>query len=234
MQAAHTKSLVDQLGLVGVKLFLTNVGALAVSPASLLTDDLRALIRAGKSGLIDWLKAANDPTPCPNNAAPDIGTIRAPDLSPTLMAASLALDFSIVAEGVTPSVDPDANCWPHSTAMNGTELDLFAARLHRFTNKGLNYIDSEALADKLVIRDRETDDRQSCLECKHLSGYGHTNWRCGNWQAAGIAIRLSDTQLPADLVLQLQRCDGFATATPDANAKATSNLIGAPFLKEPS
>lgn len=225
MQAAHTKSLVDQLGLVGVKLLLTTGGALAVSPASLLTDDLRALIRAGKSGLIDWLKAANDPMPSFKNTEPDIGTIRPPNLSPKLMAASLALDFSIVAEGVTPSVDPDANCGPHFTAMNGTELDLFAACLHRFTNKGLNHIDAEALADKLVIRDRELDDRYFCLECRHLSGYGRTSWRCGNWQTADIAIRLRDTPLPADLVLQLQRCDGFATAAPDANAKATSNLI---------
>jgi hypothetical protein len=76
-----------------------------------------------------------------------------------------------------------------------------------------------------VIRDRDTDDRRSCLECRHLSGYGPTSWRCGNWQAAGIAIRPRDTQLPADLVLQLQRCDGFATATPNAKPNATPNSI---------
>jgi hypothetical protein len=121
--------------------------------------------------------------------------------------------------------DPDRWCWPDSTAMNGTEIDLFTARLHRFTDKGLTRTDGEALADKLVIRDRETDDRRSCLECRHLSGYAHTSWRCGNWQAAGIAIRPRDTQLPADLVLQLQRCDGFATATPNAKTNATPNSI---------
>jgi hypothetical protein len=140
------------------------------------------------------------------------------------MAASFALDVSIVAVGATSTVDSDADRWPHFTAMNCTELDLFAARLQPFTNKGLNHIDSEALADKLVIRDRETDDRQSCLECKHLSGYGHASWRCGNWRAADIAIRLHDTQLPADLVLQLQRCDGFATAT-TLNAKVNAARI---------
>ena len=225
MQAAHTKNLVDQLGLVGVKLFLTTAGALAVSPASLLTDDLRALIRAGKSGLIDWLKAANDPTPSFNNTAPDIGAICPPDLSPKQTAASFALNVSIVADGATPSVDPDGDCWPHSAAMNGTELDLFAARLHWFTNKGLSHNDGEALADKLVIGDRETDDRRTCLVCRHLSGYGHKSWRCGNWQTAGFAIRPRDTQLPADLVLQLQRCDGFATGTLNAKANATPNSI---------
>jgi len=60
MQAAQTQSLLDQLGQAGVTLSLTATGALAASPASLLTDDLRVLIRAGKVGLIDWVTAAND------------------------------------------------------------------------------------------------------------------------------------------------------------------------------
>jgi hypothetical protein len=163
--------------------------------------------------------AANDPAPAPTpiTATVDIGTVRPSGQSPLLLAASLALDASIIAAGTLPGNDPAADCWPHSTAMNGAEIDLFTARLHRFIDKGLTRADGEALADKLVIRDRETDDRQSCLECRHLSGYGHTSWRCGNWHAAGIAIRPRDTQLPADLVLQLQRCDGFTphlTATP--------------------
>ncbi len=159
--------------------------------------------------------AANDPikvfTLTSITATVDIGTVRPPGLSPLLLAASLALDASISAAGTLPGNDPDADCWPNSTAMNGAEIDLFTARLHRFTDKGLIHADGEALADKLVIRDREADDRRSCLECRHLSGYGHTSWRCGNWQAAGVAIRPRDTQLPADLVLQLQRCDGFAS-----------------------
>ncbi len=106
--------------------------------------------------------------------------------------------------------DPDGRCWPNSSAMNGAEIDTFAARLHRFTDKGLAQNDGEALADKLVVRDREADDRRFCLECRHLSGYGHSIWRCGNWQAAGVAIHSRDAQLPRDLVVQLQRCDGFA------------------------
>jgi hypothetical protein len=108
--------------------------------------------------------------------------------------------------------DPDRHCWPHSTAMTGSEIDLFAARLARFTDKGVIQIDAESLTDKLVIRDREGDDRRLCLECPHLAGYGRTSWRCGNWQAATVAHRARDAQLPADLVQLLQRCDGF-TAT---------------------
>ena len=59
------------------------------------------------------------------------------------------------------------------------------------------------LADGLVIRDREGDDRRLCLECTHLQGYGR--WHCGNWQAAEVAQQ----GLARDLVLMLQRCGGF-------------------------
>ena len=107
--------------------------------------------------------------------------------------------------------DPDRWCWPHSSAMNGAEINTFAARLHNFTDKGLTRNDGETLADKLVLRDRDLDDRRICLECKHLAGHGAGSWRCGNWQSAGIACRSRDAQLAADLVVQLQRCDGFST-----------------------
>ena len=105
--------------------------------------------------------------------------------------------------------DPDRWAWPHSTAMTGREIDTFTARLARFTTKGVNPTDGEALADKLVTRDRDSDDRRLCLECTHLGGYGVTSWRCGNWQAAKVAHRARDVQLPADLLRTLQRCDGF-------------------------
>jgi len=125
-----------------------------------------------------------------------------------LRAASLALDK---VQAATPPDTPDASCWPHSTAMNRAELGTFTARLAQFTDLGLILADAERLADKLVQRDREGDDRLVCLECLHLQ-----RGRCGNWQVAGVAIRSRDAQLPPDLILQLQRCDGFATATPDA------------------
>ena len=105
--------------------------------------------------------------------------------------------------------DPDRWCWPHSQAMNTGEIDTFTARLARFTDKGLSLDDGEALADKLVMRDRESDDRRLCLECFHLSGQNGKAWDCRNWQAAKVASRPRDAQLSAALVCQLQRCDGF-------------------------
>lgn len=71
-----------------------------------------------------------------------------------------------------PAIDPDRWCWPHSTAMNTVEIDTFIARLARFTDKGLIKDAAECLADSLVIRDREQDDRAMCLECTHFHRTG--------------------------------------------------------------
>lgn len=107
----------------------------------------------------------------------------------------------------TETSNPDRWAWPHSDAMNGAEIDTFTARLARFTDKGLSLGDAERLADKLVTRDRDDDDRRLCLECTHLKGT--SAWRCESWQRAGVATRAGDAQLPRELVVQLQRCDGL-------------------------
>jgi len=97
-------------------------------------------------------------------------------------------------------VDPARWCRPNSTPMTGTEIDLFAARLARFTDKGVIHGDAELMADRLVQRDRESDDRRLCLECAHLGGYGVTSWRCGNWQRAGVAHRARDRNVSMTLL----------------------------------
>jgi hypothetical protein len=140
---------------------------------------------------------------------------------PTVAASAMPELLSSVLAVASPTIlekhdspnavteDPDRWCWPRSSAMNGLEIGTFETRLHKFTEKGLARKDGEVLADKLVLRDREQDDRRVCLECKHFGGHGAASWRCGNWQAAGIALRSRDAQVPAALVVQLQRCDGF-------------------------
>ena len=141
-----------------------------------------------------------------------VPTVAAPEIPDRLSSVLAVPSPAILEKHDSPNAvaeDPDRWSWPPSSAMNGAEIDTFAARLHQFTDKGLARTHGEALADKLVLRDREQDDRRVCLECKHFGGHGAASWRCGNWQAAGIALRLRDAQLPADLVVQLQRCDGF-------------------------
>jgi len=151
------------------------------------------------------------PLPSADTTLADIGTVRPAGLTPALMAASRALDARIHAAGALPGNDADRWCYPSTTAMNGAEIDTFTARLGRFTDKGATQVEAETLADKLVQRDRDTDTRTLCLECQHLQGYGAASWRCGNWQAAGIGINPRSTQLPAGLVFQLQRCNGYTT-----------------------
>ena len=155
--------------------------------------------------------AANDsapdlrkPEPAPWRIALAPGTTAA--TAEKFRAASLALDSDISASGQTK--DFGRWCWPHSGAMNESELDTFTQRLEKFTSKGLRLHEAEAQADVLVQRDRAADDRRLCLECIHLQG-GDGRRRCGNGVVTGIGLRTADTQLPSDLTRQLQRCAGF-------------------------
>lgn len=103
-----------------------------------------------------------------------------------------------------PELDPDRWCWPHSTAMNTAEIEAFTQRTILFNRRGLPALEAELLADKLVNRDRDGDDRRLCLECGNLSRAGGA-MRCNQWQRAGMGA----AGIPAALVLVLQRCDGF-------------------------
>ena len=105
--------------------------------------------------------------------------------------------------------DPDRWCWPHSDAMNTGEIDALTARLSHFTRRGLIELESEKLADKLVLRDRESDDRRLCLECAHLAGRAGA-MRCAQWQRAGLGA----AGVPAGFHLVLQRCDSFKDQNP--------------------
>lgn len=96
--------------------------------------------------------------------------------------------------------DPDRCCWPHSDAMNGAELDRFSERVQQFARRGITTEAAEAMADRLVIRDREDDDRRTCLEC-HAFRPG----RCGNHRRAGLQA----PDVGRDLAMLLQRCPGF-------------------------
>jgi len=91
--------------------------------------------------------------------------------------------------------------------MNSGEIDRFKFRLEIFQSKGLDELKAEALADKLVVRDRDSDDRKACYECRYLKGI--SSLRCDNWKLAGIAMKSSDALLGKDFAMMLQRCHGF-------------------------
>ena len=96
--------------------------------------------------------------------------------------------------------DPDRWCWPHSDAMNGAELTQFAKRAQQFTRRGISVKAAETMADRLVIRDREQDDRRTCLECTT-----YRPGRCVNHRRAGLQA----PDVGRDLATLLQRCPGF-------------------------
>ena len=70
MTTLPVHAIVDRLHHAGLHLALTPARGLAITPATNLNDDLRQLIRASKSALVDWLQspvgihadAANDAT----------------------------------------------------------------------------------------------------------------------------------------------------------------------------
>ena len=122
-----------------------------------------------------------------------------------------------VSATTAPAPGPDRWAWPHSDAWNTAEIELFNRRAALFVRRGANDVQAEALADRLVRRDREEDDRHLCHECRHLR-CGLPGWICGNGAAAGIAVSGWGAGLPAQLVAQLQRCPGFAAAGLPATA----------------
>lgn len=179
--------LLETFTAAGLAVSLTPDYRLMVTPAKALTDDLRASIKAHKAVLVDYLSrtAANDPSEAELEAQEE-------------RAAIIEYDGRLSRTEAERLARLDAH--PAPTVRKTV---TFTARLSRFSDKGLSLAEAEWLVDKLATRDRDRDDRRLCLECAHLQGCGP--WRCGNWQAADVGRQW----LARDLVLILQRCDGF-------------------------
>ena len=62
--------------------------------------------------------------------------------------------------------------------------------------------DAKELAQRLMIRDGEQDDRRLCLECRHFKPH---RLECNNFEWAGF----TQPKLGSNWVSQLQRCLGF-------------------------
>jgi hypothetical protein len=105
--------------------------------------------------------------------------------------------------------DVDRHGWPHTEAMNTGEIDAFMARVLLFTKRGVDNSEAEQMADDLVLRDREEDDRRLCLECLHLQQTAGL-WLCSRWRLAGLSV----AGVPGEVVKLLQRCNAFKKMTP--------------------
>ena len=74
----------------------------------------------------------------------------------------------------------------------------FTHRINLFFGRS----DAKEIAHRLMIRDREQDDRRLCLECRHFKPH---RLECNNFEWAGF----TQPKLSSNWVSQLQRCLGF-------------------------
>ena len=96
--------------------------------------------------------------------------------------------------------------WPE---IDSSELDLFVRRKTEFVARGVDEAQSEELADQLMVRDQDMDDRRMCYECNHLKGFARL--RCNNWKAAGISMTSDGAFVGTDFGTLLKRCNGFSS-----------------------
>lgn len=200
---------------------------LTVSPASKLTDDLRAALRTAKPDLLTVLaeRAPTEPAQ-PRTCAGCQHRLRRGTCAEPVAAGlfTAAHGFGIVwpepdhaatCPAFTPGARAKAPDRPHKlTPAEGDAAhaqpwddgacDRFTARVGLFLRRGINAADADDLAERLHLRDVHGDDRRLCLECRNLAGRT-TARRCAVGEVP---------DLPVDLVTRLQRCIGFGEVTP--------------------
>lgn len=188
-------ALLQGLRRAGFTLSVLPSGELTVKPASKLTDSQRATIKVHKADIVATLQA---PPPAFDSQALEerAGIIEHDGGLSREQAEALAAG----ACGEPP--DPDRHCWPHTTAMSTGEIERFTERVALFMRRGVHPVEAETLADRLVGRDRDGDDRRLCLECMGLDAKG----RCAPARRGYIEGSACVLEQVADV---LHRCEGF-------------------------
>lgn len=92
-------------------------------------------------------------------------------------------------------------------ACDDRELNRMVYRIGLFQRRGIDEGYAYELADRLLERDRERDDRRYCLECSHLQRSG----ACFAAQQGLLRDATRNHQPVRDL---LQRCEGFSWQRP--------------------
>lgn len=99
-----------------------------------------------------------------------------------------------------PAADLDAML--AHVAMDDGEIEQFVARMRLMVNRGFSEAEAERLAEKLLARDRDGDDRRLCIECSYLGPSG----RC---LAAALGRLPGVSARSTPVVTVLQRCPAF-------------------------
>ncbi len=189
-------------------------GNLLVTPASKMTDNLRAALRAAKSdllallltrtctGCLHLLRRGTCGEPVAAGLLPPaeaFGIVWPPEGHGTACRAFTCKMPMAAANRPHRLTKADADrC--HAPCWADAEIAAFTERTARFAQMGR--ADADELAELLTLRDRDGDDRRFCLECSWLGDAG----RC--LAAASGRIPGADRRLePAQTILQ--RCVAF-------------------------
>lgn len=128
-------------------------------------------------------------------------------------ALVLALKAEVTGPPATPRrsanplMTPEEGDECHAGGWDDAEIEVFMARSARLSARGR--ADAEQLAERLTLRDRQTDDRRMCLECSELEHSG----RCG--AARRGALTSTDRRFePTQNILV--RCPAFRGSDPDS------------------
>lgn len=102
----------------------------------------------------------------------------------SLVKTGFVADVANVARGDCKNV----SAWNWSD----TEIAIFTKRTQLFQRRGMSVKDAEQVSERLLVRDRDRDDRRLCIECRHCNGK-----RC---------------QMGSAMLNILQRCPRFTDA----------------------
>ena len=158
------RELLDELADAGLRVEAAG-DKLLIRPATKLTDELRAALRAAKPELLALL---SPPATEPHQRPYRLST----------------------AEGD----------YCHAEPWDEAAIARFVGRVSLLMRRGFDATDDDDLAERLHLRDVQSDDRVLCAECRH-----YRRGQCGNHRAAG----LHGAEMSRDLAVTPQWCPGF-------------------------
>jgi hypothetical protein len=166
-----------ELAHLGIQAEVTSQGRLRLqAPRGTLTQELRERLAASRDHLIDEISREREPVNLVNIDSYCLGS------------ASGAGVAAIDGNSAAPSA-ANLTRW----SLNTRETDLSALRLVHFVSIGEAH--PRELADRLVQRDRDRDDRHLCVECNNNTG-AHCN---RNFAVLDVLQRCDEFCLHVDL-----------------------------------
>ena len=154
------------------------------------------------SGPANGLRKSANPGP----VAPKFAGIRSPsqiENRPQSKETCGSSQDSRNSQGYPLQLQSDGDLDLAAVAWSDADIARFLDRRARLIRWGWAEPDAEALAERLVGRDREHDGRVNCTDCRH-----YRPGRCGDYRRAGLHA----PDVGRDLAAMLQRCPGFDSA----------------------